>query len=130
MGHKFQDSIPRLAIWEGGKNNGALASYAWGYDSLLTTLSIPKSITGGKIIVEGYCGYDDVQSGKWGEWYQLGMYDVLYNSFLFEYDLSLGSRAFYSTIVGFSECRVRLIEPLEGEGRVNVGIACHAANWR
>lgn len=130
MGHKFQDSTPIHATWNAGDKNKALPYYSWGYDSILVAFDVPKSITGGSIVFEGYLGYADEDATKWGDWYQVGAYDASDEKLYKEYDLSEGSKAFYATIIGFSQCRARLTSKLEGEGSVHVGLACHAANWR
>lgn len=130
MGHKFQDSTPKQVTWQVGDKDKVLQGYGWGYDSMLVTVSVDKGITGGKLTFEGFCGFTDLEQGKWGEWFRIGAYDVLDEKPYKEYDLPKGSQAFYCTIVGFSQSRVHLIDEVKGEGQVVVAIASHAANWR
>lgn len=125
MGTKYQDSTPKRAIWTVGSHNKPHAWNTWGYDNVLVAFKVEGNITGGNITFEGYLGFNPPEEAEWGDWYTLSGRDVL----TYKTDMIIpkaGKAAFIVKIIGFSQFRVREATPLEGEGSVQVAMACHA----
>ncbi len=128
MGTKYQDSTPQVKQWTVGSPNKPHAYYTWGYDTVLVTLKVDEGITHGSVAFEGYMGFKYDDGKEWGDWFSLGAIDVAYPAAesVREYDLTEGSSAFWVKTIGFSNFQVRAVEKLEGEGKVQIGLACHA----
>ena len=131
MATKYQDSTPKHVFWNPNKTNPLVQVTTWGYNSVLVGFKVPEGITGGIISFEGYLGMKPLEDpeAEWGDWYTLAAKAVKlgdnsdpYHS----YDLSSGSNAFRVNVMGFSQFRVGLLKPLEGDGEVQVAYACHA----
>jgi hypothetical protein len=128
MGTKYQDSTPQVKTWEVGAPNKPHAYYTWGYDTVLVTFKVPEGITGGKVAFEGYMGFKYEDGKEWGDWFSIGGIDTSYplSESVREYDLTDGTVAFWCKSIGFNNFQARLVEPLEGDGSVQIGLACHA----
>lgn len=127
MATKYQDSTPQRTIWRVGQENLPHAWNQWGYDTTLYTFDASEGIIGGEVAIEGYCGFHDEDNTEWGSWFDLRVIDVATG----EQGIGIaidgaGKKAYWVKTVGFSQIRARLTKPLQGEGQVQVVLACHA----
>lgn len=128
MATKYQDSTPQRLIWKVGAENKPHQYTTWGYDSVLVAFKVDKGIAQGLISFEGYLGFKIPDTNEeWGDWYSLQGENTRSSEKYTRYDLRSGSAAFWVKTVGFSQFRTGLLEPLEGQGEVQVALACHAA---
>ena len=127
MATKYQDSTPQRKTWEVGAVNKPLTYTTWGYDSVLVAFITDENIEAGCIVFEGYLGYKplDHPEEEWGSWYRISGVDVLTGERV-GYYRPWGNDAYLIKTIGFSQFRVREDVPLEGSGKLEVSLACHA----
>lgn len=127
MATKYQDSTPQMRIWKAGQVNDPHGWTTWGYDSVLVTL-VSRELTQGKLVFEGYVGFEPRDERAWGNWFELSGKDVYENTTIRGLEVSDGKVAILFNTIGFSQFRVREEEKLVGDGEVEIALACHAGS--